>query len=145
MYQFSRSIYRQLAPRIDAEDDVARSTAQMRVLEACEATIRRLAVDRYFARPKRTLFHEIRDHFALAEQVYVYVVIDRYLDLAIEYFESLPAEVRLDGVPRQCPASTRKGTPCKREPRPGRDYCPSHMHLEESFEVSALQHASQAA
>ena len=33
-------------------------------------------------------------------------------------------------------ASTRKGTPCQREPLPGRDYCPSHKHLEEAFEPS---------
>jgi hypothetical protein len=145
MYQFSRSIYRQLAPRIEAEDDVGRSTAQLRLLEVSEATIRRLAADRYFARPKRTLFNEVREHFALAEQVYVYMVIERYVDLAIEHFDSLPDEVRLDGVPRQCPASTRKGTPCKREPRPGRDYCPSHMHLEEIFEAPSLMNASQAA
>jgi hypothetical protein len=145
MYQFSRSIYRQLAPRIEADDEFARSTAQLRVLEACEATIRRLVADRYFARPKRTLFNEVREYFALAEQVHVYMVIERYLDRAVEYFESLPDEVRLDGVPRQCPASTRKGTPCKREPRPGRDYCPSHMHLEESFGTPSLVNASQAA
>lgn len=145
MYQFSRSIYRQLAPRIEADEDLARSTAQLRLLEACEATIQRLAADRYFARPKRTLFNEVREHFALAEQVHVYMVIERYLDLAIDYFESLPDEVRMAGVPRQCPASTRKGTPCKREPRPGRDYCPSHMHLEETFEAPSLVPASRAA
>jgi hypothetical protein len=145
MYQFSRSIYRQLVPRIEADEDLARSTAQMRLLEACEATIQRLAVDRYFARPKRTLFNEVREHFALAEQVHVYMVIERYLDLAIDYFESLPDEVRMGGAPRQCPASTRKGTPCKREPRPGRDYCPSHMHLEETFEAPSLVDAAQAA
>ena len=147
MFQFSRSIYRQLAPRIDGGDEIAPSTAQLRVLEACEATIRRLAADRgrYFARPKRTLFNEIRDHFPLAEQVHVYVVIERYVDLAIEYIESLPDDVTLDGRPRQCPASTRKGTACRREPRPGREYCPSHMHLDEGFESAELVHASQAA
>ena len=47
--------------------------------------------------------------------------------------DSLPADVTLDGQERDCLASTRKGTPCQREPLPGRDYCPSHTHLEETF------------
>lgn len=132
MYRFSRSIYRELAPRIEGDDGVECSTARHHVLEASEATIRRLATDRrHFTRPARTLFSEIRDHFALAEQVHVYMVVDRYLGLAIEVLEA--QHVTLDGQPRQCPASTRKGTPCRREPRPGRDYCPSHRHLEETI------------
>lgn len=134
MYRFSRSIYRELAPRIEGDDEVARSTARHHVLKASEATIRRLAADgRYFARPVRTLFNEIRDHFPLAEQVRVYMVIDRYLGLAIDLLEALPEQVTLDGQPRQCPASTRKGTPCRRDPRAGFEYCPSHRHLEEPF------------
>ena len=144
MYRFSRSIYRELAPRIDGRDDVAAATAKHDVLDACEATMRRLAYDRrHFARPTRTLFTEIREHFPLPEQVHVYLVIDRYVELASEYLDSLPDEVVLDGRARQCPASTRKGTPCQREPRPGRDYCPSHRHLEETFAPSdeALQPA----
>ena len=39
-------------------------------------------------------------------------------------------------------ASTRKGTPCQREPLPGRDYCPSHKHLEE---LEVLDDAEAAA
>jgi hypothetical protein len=136
MYRFSRSIYRELAPRIGPADDVeARCAARHEVLTACEATMRRMACDRrYFARPARKLFNEIRDNFALAEQVHVYLVIDRYVELAQEHLERLPDEVVLDGQPRCCVASTRKGTPCQREPLPGRDYCPSHKHLEETFE-----------
>ena len=133
MYRFSRSIYRELAPRIGG-DEIANAHARNHVLEASEATIRRLATDgRYFARPARTLFNEVREHFPLAEQVHVHMVIDRYISLAVEFLERLPDDVRLGGQPRQCPASTRKGTPCQREPRPGREYCPSHRHLEEAF------------
>ena len=133
MYRFSRSIYRELAPRIEG-DDISRARARNHVLEASEETIRRLASDgRYFARPAQKLFSEIRDHFALAEQVHVHMVVERNVNLAIEFLEQLPEEVRLEGQPRQCPASTRKGTPCQREPRPGREYCPSHRHLEETF------------
>ena len=96
--------------------------------------MRRMACDRrYFARPARKLFSEIRDHFALADQVRVYLVIERFVGLPQEHLERLPDAVVLDGQPRSCLASTRKGTPCQREPLPGRDYCPSHKHLEETF------------
>lgn len=136
MYRFSRSIYRELAPRIDAETITEESTARHRILEACEATMRRLAHDRrYFARPAKSLFSEIRDEFALADQVNVYMVVERYVNLAIDHLERLPDDVCLDGRPRACQASTRQGTPCQREPLPGRDYCPSHKHLEEPAEV----------
>ncbi len=54
----------------------------------------------------------MREHFALSEQVRVYMVIERYLQLAEEFLESLPDDVTIDGLPRHCPASTRKGTPC---------------------------------
>jgi hypothetical protein len=136
MYQFSRSIYRELAPRIDDDGRVERTlAARQKLLEACEGTIRRLVTDRrYFARPARTLFSEVREHFALSEQVRVYMVIERHLQIAEEFLDSLPAEVTLDGQPRHCMASTRKGTPCQREPLPSMDYCPSHKHLEETVE-----------
>jgi hypothetical protein len=137
MYRFSRSIYRELAPHIDDRDGIESvTTARQDLLRSCEATIRRLAGDRrYFARPAKTLFTEVREHFPLSDQVYVYMVIERNIDLAIDFLESLPDDVSLDGTPRNCLASTRKGTPCQREPLPGRDYCPSHKHLEEAFDA----------
>jgi hypothetical protein len=137
MYQFSRSIYRDLAPRIDASGGVEETfRARQQLLEACEATIQRLVSDRrYFARPAKTLFTEVREHFALAEQVRVHMVIERHIELVEEFLDSLPADVTLDGQERNCLASTRKGTPCQREPRPGKDYCPSHKHLEETEEA----------
>jgi hypothetical protein len=144
MYQFSRSIYRDLVPRIDASGGVERTFAARRmVLEACESTIERLVCDRrYFARPAKTLFSEVREHFALAEQVRVYMVIERHINLVEEFLDSLPADVTLDGQQRSCLASTRKGTPCQREPLPGMDYCPSHKHLEETFEVREVEAAA---
>ena len=63
------------------------------------------------------------------------MVIERHIGLIEEFLDSLPADVTLDGQARNCLASTRKGTPCQREPLPGMDYCPSHKHLEETFEV----------
>src|SRR5262245_51190293 len=142
MYQFSRSIYRELAPAIRGRDDQgcvideADAAAHQAVLKACEETLQRLASDRrYFAKPSQTLFGDVREHFALNDQVRVYMVIERYIDRAVEHLESLPKHLTIDGKPRQCPASTRKGTPCQREPRPAREYCPSHRHLEEVVEV----------
>lgn len=133
MYRFSRSIYREIAPRIAiGKDPEQRSAERHAVLEACEGTMRRMAYDRrHFARPDRKLFSEVREHFALADQVHVLMVIERYIALALEHLERLPADIGLDGQPRNCLASTRKGTPCQREPLPDRDYCPSHKHLEE--------------
>ncbi|HKH41499.1 MAG TPA: hypothetical protein VKA41_06550 [Solirubrobacterales bacterium] len=144
MYQLSRCIYRDLAPRIEVAESAERTfAARRKVLEACEATIERLVSDRrYFARPAKTLFTEVREHFALAEQVRVYMVIERHIDRIEVFLDSLPADVTLDGQQRSCLASTRKGTPCQREPLPGRDYCPSHKHLEETFEVHEVETAA---
>ena len=95
----------------------------------------RLATDRrYFARPARTLFNDVRAYFRMQDQLYVWHVIDGNMRLATEFLEQLPEGVGLDGRPPQCHAHTRKGTPCQRTPLPGRDYCPSHKHLEETFE-----------
>lgn len=130
MYQFSRSIFRELAPRIGSTNG-DHSAARLELLQACEATMQRMVTDRrYFAHPAKTLFNDVRVHFSLADQVQVYMVIERHTKLALEHVEQLAA-LGLDGVPRRCHASTRKGTPCQREPLPGRDYCPSHKHLEE--------------
>ena len=57
---------------------------------------------------------------------------------ALEFLEAMPEELGLDEAQRQCRAHTRKGTPCQRDPLPGRDYCPSHKHLEETFEAAEV-------
>ena len=136
MYQFSRSIYRELSPYVvEDERDPTGCTNKQLVLDACENVIRRLTYDRrYFARPARTLFAEVRVYFPLGEQLRVWRVIERKLDLAAAFIERFPEDAGIDGVERQCRAHTRKGTPCQREPLPGRDYCPSHKHLEETFD-----------
>jgi hypothetical protein len=136
MYRFSRSIYRELAPAVIEDDrDPTGCRNKQALLDACEEVIRRLTCDRrYFARPARTLFNEVRIYFPITEQKRVWRVIETNLALASEFLARLPAGAGLDGIPRQCRAHTRKGTPCQREPLPGRDYCPSHKHLEESFD-----------
>jgi hypothetical protein len=135
MYRFSRSIYRELAPRvIEDPSDPTGCRNKQRVLGSCEGAIRRLTTDRrYFARPARSLFNEVRVHFPMSDQLRVWRVIERNINLALEFLARLPDGVALDGQPRQCQANTRRGTPCRREPLPHRDYCPSHKHLEETF------------
>ena len=132
MLQFSRAIYRALAPKVleDAGDPMGTARRQC-VHDACEAAILRLARDhRYFARPTNSLFADVRHHFSLSDQLQVYQVIDQHIELALSYIAALPMTVDAFGEPRACQASTRSGMPCKREPLPGRDYCPSHKHLE---------------
>jgi hypothetical protein len=140
MYRFSRSIYRQLAPRV-VEDpyDLTGCANKQKVLDSCEAAVRRLAYDRrYFARPARSLFNEVRVHFSMGDQERAWTVIECNMRLALEFLERMPEGIVLDGQPRQCRAHTRKGTPCRRDPLPGRDYCPSHKHLEETFESTEI-------
>jgi hypothetical protein len=143
MYRFSRSIYRELAPRVveDSRDDTGCRNRQ-KVLEATEAAIRRISTDRrYFARPARSLFNEVRTYFSMSDQLFVWNVIDTNISLALELLETAPELLVIDGGPRECRAHTRKGTPCQREPLPGRDYCPSHKHLEETLEDLEIERA----
>jgi hypothetical protein len=132
MYAFSRAIYRELADEIieDRYPGGGRANHE-RVLRACEAAIDRLASDRrYFARPTRTLFSDIRAYFPMTAQLHVLRVVERYLGLADEFVRQLPENgLDANGQPLQCRASTRKGTPCRRMPLPRNGYCPSHQHL----------------
>jgi hypothetical protein len=139
MYQFSRAIYRELAPLV-AEDRYGCLTHNRQgFLAACECSFERLATDRhYFARPARTLFNDVRFYFPMSCQMRVYRTIERYMRVAGEYVDQREQEgLSLDGTPLSCHASTRKGTPCQRVPLPGSKYCPSHKHLEEDFAATA--------
>jgi hypothetical protein len=139
MYQFSRSIYRELGPQVVPSRGEDLGSSRERFLRSCEAAMERLAMDRhYFARPARTLFNEVRRFFPISQQMRVYRVIERHVALATEYVDSQArAGVTFDGSPLCCHATTRKGTSCQRMPLPGSKYCPSHKHLEEEFEVTA--------
>ncbi len=139
MYQFSRSIYRELAPAVANDGREHLGSNRERLLRACEAAVERLATDpHYFARPARTLFNDVRIYFPMSSQMRVYRVIERHMQLASDYVDAhAKAGVTFDGSPLCCHATTRKGTPCQRVPLPGSKYCPSHQHLEESFEVAA--------
>jgi hypothetical protein len=139
MYQFSRSIYRELASEVQPFRGEDVCISRQRLLRSCEAAMERLATDRhYFARPARTLFRDVRQLFPISQQMRVHHIIERHVELAREYVDSQAREgVTFDGSPLRCHASTRKGTACQRVPLPGSKYCPSHKHLEEEFEVVA--------
>ena len=140
MYEFSRAIYRELAPEIVVEQQCVRPQASHeRVLHACEAAMERLATDRhYFAHPARTLFRDIRVYFPMTAQLRVLAVVEHYVGLADDYLQRLPKNgFDINGNPLQCRASTRKGTPCQRMPLPHNGYCPSHQHLAETEQIEA--------
>ena len=138
MYQFSRSIYRELAPDI-LEDRAAGGVSinHQRVLRACEAAIYRLATDRhYFARPSKTLFNDIRSFFPMSVQRRVYRVVDLHMHLARRWLDTQAQHgYDLAGNRLECRATTRKGTPCQRKPLSHNGYCPSHQHLADTEEV----------
>ena len=134
MYHFIRAIYRELAPYIlEERPSFQTETNRELVLRACERAMERLLSDRrHFAKPARSLFREIRVHFALSSQLRVYSVIERNVALALLYVSRLPEqELDANGAPRSCHAMTRKGRPCQRAPLPRSEYCPSHQHLTE--------------
>jgi hypothetical protein len=136
MYQFSRAIYRELAPYVSTPASGAGAAANYEhVLHACEAAVERLATDRYyFARPARTLFSDIRSYFPMSAQERVHQVVTRYVTLAQQYLAENPAAAyaAVSGQPLQCRATTRKGAACQRTPLPHNGYCPSHQHLAET-------------
>ena len=131
MYQhhhLSRSLYRSLIPVLE-ETSPRRDPARARqaLLDACEMTMLRLATDReYFARPDRFLFSSIRSLFPIHAQLRVRRTIDRHLAVAVTILEQQAAR-----MPRVCPATTRRGEPCRRPPVGDARYCPSHAHLDE--------------
>lgn len=138
MYQVSRGIYRELSPYI-----ATGRRGHEAVLSACERSVERLATDRhYFAQPARSLFREIRVHFAIGEQARVWAVVRDYLATADRAVATLTTNGRdAFGNRLQCRASTRRGTPCRRMPSAANGYCPSHQHLTETEEIELTRAA----
>jgi hypothetical protein len=134
MYQYSRAIYRSIKDLIDPYTDSERQLEYRReVLAACEETVERLARDpRYFARPERTLFEDIRRYFPITAQAQVAWAVREGVGAAIAFIEQQIEAGAFDGGAARCQATTRKGKPCQRTPLPDRDYCPSHQHLDAS-------------
>ena len=132
MYQYSRAIYRSIKDLVDPY--VAPETRieyRREVLEACEQTMERLAKDPlYFAKPDRALFQDIRRYFPITAQAQVAWTVKEGVGAATSFIEQQVEAGLLDGGIARCHATTRKGKACQRTPLPGRDYCPSHQHLE---------------
>ncbi len=134
MYQYSRAIYRSVKDLIDPYADPDTQLEYRRaVLAACEETVERLAKDpRYFARPDRTLFEDIRRYFPIRQQAQVSWAVTAGIGAAVGFVEEQVESGAFDGGVSRCRATTRKGKPCQRAPLPDREYCPSHQHLETS-------------
>jgi hypothetical protein len=107
MYQFSRSIFRELAPGVVPSRGEDVTATRMRFLRACECSMERLATDRhYFAKPVRTLFNDVRHFFPMGEQLRVYRVCERHMTLATEFVDTqLRTGTTIDGSPVCCRAS----------------------------------------
>jgi hypothetical protein len=132
MYQYSRAIYRSIKDLIDPYVDGETQLEYRRaVLAACEDTVERLARDpRYFARPERSLFSDIRRYFPITAQAQVSWAVSEGIGAAVAYVEEQIESGAYDGGMARCRATTRKGKPCQRAPLPEREYCPSHQHLD---------------
>src|SRR5215831_8533426 len=131
MYQFSRAIYRELAPHVSESKNEGVSNHKQ-VLDACQSALERLATDRhYFAKPAQTLFSDIRTYFPMSAQLRVLQTVERYMTLAQRYLieNPLAAHAAFTDEPPTCRATTRKGSTCQRMPLPHNGYCPSHQHL----------------
>ena len=133
MYQFSRAIYRELAPHIIEPPAGSGPTSNhTAVVRACEAVIKRMAIDgHHFARPARTLFCDIRGYFPMSTQKHVNKVVFTYIDYAQRFLDEHPLEgyAAVSGDAPHCRATTRKGAACQRVPLARNGYCPSHQHL----------------
>ena len=99
----------------------ASSTYSKHARRRCDGSSTTAAI---FAKPTKALFSELRGHFPINEQLFVFQVVDRNIQLALRDLDQVPAEELALIVERECKAHTRRGTPCQREPLPGRDYCP---------------------
>jgi len=132
MYQYSRAIYRSIKDLIDPYVERSVQLEYRRaVLSECEQTMERLAEDpHYFARPDRALFADIRRYFPITAQARVAWSVREGVGAATGFIEQQIEAGLLDGGVARCHATTRKGKACQRTPLPGRDYCPSHQHLE---------------
>jgi hypothetical protein len=138
MYQLSRAIYRELAPMLRDDNPERLAFAHEDVLHACEATTERLITDRhYFKYPSRWLFSEIRAHYSVADQAQVWRIVSSYVRAITRWIDANP-EKATAGQHIQCRAFTRRGAPCQRPGMPRNGYCPSHQHLVEADELTAL-------
>ena len=135
MYQFSRAIYRELAPQIAGARRRApppRSN-HAAVLRACEAGRHAPGHRPPLLRPSRA--HAVLRHPQLLPDVRAGArpPASSPATWATPSSSSIehPHEgyTAVSGAPPQCRATTRKGSACQRTPLPHNGYCPSHQHL----------------
>jgi hypothetical protein len=134
MYALSRALYKDISPYILNEPvNPAHGSNRAQVLQACEETMERVADDwRYFNNPERFLFEQVRPFFPITEQLRVFNLIDRHIQMAVSVAKTYAARgFKPDGTRLRCRATTRRSTPCMRNIVPGTEYCPSHQHLAE--------------
>lgn len=124
MYEHSRSLYRALKPLL-IHDVGHAGMLERRLLRVCEDSVERMAEDaRLLPSPSRHLFRSVRTLIRAQDQLRAYVLIERELGRATEWFR---AERRANGPNlRRCAALNRRGQPCEREPLRGGRHCPSH-------------------
>jgi hypothetical protein len=128
MYQYSRAIYRSIKDLVDPYVDTATRVEYRRiVLEECEQTMERLADDPQYRR-----------YFPITAQGQVAWAVREGVSAAVSFIEQQLEAGLFDGGISRCKATTRKGKACQRTPLPGRDYCPSHQHLERSATKAAV-------
>jgi hypothetical protein len=132
VYQLSRSLYRELGAMLPTSVDELESRGRRDrqfLLEACENAVRRLALEpETCANPSRSLFREIRHLFPVDAQIDVWRVVSYHVEAGRILSDRIQETLK-----RECQAVTRSGDPCRREPRAGMRYCPSHYGLAEDL------------
>lgn len=143
MYQFSRSIYRKIAPDILPGHVGQDPTNQAIVLRACEQMMLRVASGELVTKnPTRALFREIRCYFPIGVQEQLLRTIEQHMNFTLALFDAQPELARqLAASATSCRALNRYGHQCQRMAQPGGLYCPSHQHLadRESSDVLVMQ------
>jgi hypothetical protein len=125
MRRFSGDLWRALRPSL-MPDPRRPGWSERYLLEACEASVARLAADpRSGPIASRTLFSAARSLMRAQDQLLASHLIDRHLARARAHFEVERGAQGVDGSPR-CAALNRKGKPCAREPIWGTPFCVSH-------------------
>lgn len=134
MYELSREMFRALSPGLvpDTRDP---TRPPRTLLSLCEETVHRIASTPKARRMHASrLFKQVRALFAPGAQAELVGRVERAVEDAHRQLVEHTAG-RVGGLLR-CAATTRRNTPCMREPIPGLRYCPSHRHLEQDLDES---------
>ncbi len=128
MYELSRDLFRAIRPGLIPDRRNPARPART-LLAMCEDTVQRIAQTPVARRRHATrLFAQARPLYAPNQQL---ELVTRIETAVANVHERLIEHTggRTGGLLR-CAATTRRHTPCMREPVPGLRYCPSHRHLD---------------